>query len=656
MAKNRMACVLFAAALIVGSGVFAPFGAFAEPTTLLESCDDIEHCAVVTSTAELEAAFTAEDSTIIVGESFDLTADVRPNYNFALYLNNYTITSSGYSFVQSGIMTIYGGEEGKIKEVSGDWAPLYIYGGLVLNGGTIEAASIAVYVSGENVEFVMNGGKIDGGSSTVVTVNVTDGAKMTMNNGEIDGDTWGVAVFKDSEFVMNGGIITAESDEGIGVAGNGSVSGNNEGTNAKLTLNAGTINSGDLGVYAPQINGRTVLGEGLAINAGKCGVEIRAGELSVEGATINVNAATPYEFNPNGSGSTASGVAIAVAQHTTQQAITATVSDGVFTAPVAFAEGNPQHNPEEAVEQVELSITGGEFNATNGEPVVASEDVEGFITGGRYNKEPDVKYIVDGYRANSVANGTSYIVLPISDTAIADDTGDENTDEIQEELGNVAQGVLDALYNSFNDLTGDGPLEIVSDDGLKFLLEYPEYAREALENGHTIVTVLDSDEIDLNDLDDGQKAELEELLEDGMVPFGLIEYWIDLNETDGAGAGSWLGAVTEIPHAIELTYDASEAPELAEGVTRVWKVLRIHGDDVDVLDAEYDPETKLISFATNKFSAFVITYTDVAAAPDTGTMTMMGASAMSASIIAAVVTGVLVAIVAFVKLIKISKR
>ena len=199
-------------------------------------------------------------------------------------------------------------------------------------------------------------------------------------------------------------------------------------------------------------------------------------------------------------------------------------------------------------------------------------------------------------------------------------------------------------------------MEIVSGTGLKFLLENPEGARDALEHGRTIVTVLDSDEIDLDSLDDDERAELEELLEDGMVPFGLIEYWIDLNETDGAGAGSWLGVVTEIPHAIELTYDASEAPELAEGVTRVWKVLRIHGDDMDVLDAEYDPETKLISFATDKFSAFVITYTDTAATPDTGTMTMMGASAMSASIIAAVVTGVLVAIVAFVKLIKISKR
>ena len=127
-------------------------------------------------------------------------------------------------------------------------------------------------------------------------------------------------------------------------------------------------------------------------------------------------------------------------------------------------------------------------------------------------------------------------------------------------------------------------------------------------------------------------------------------YWIDLNETDGISSGSWLGVVTETPNAIEFTYDVSMAPELPEGITRIWKVIRVHGNDVDILDAEYDPETKLVSFLSDKFSAFVITYTDIATAPYTGTMTVMGASVVSASLATAISIGVVTSIFSFIVL------
>ena len=283
MAKNRIAYALSAAALIAGSGIFAPLGAFADGNaTILESCESIEEsCAIVTNTTELNDAFTAQKSTILMGASFDLTADIRTTADVELYLNNYTLTSDGWSIINvDGNLTIYSGENGKIVETGGVYAPLYVYNNTVMKSGMLETAGQAVFVYYETGLFTLDGGVINGGSSSATAIVVDNGAKMVMNDGEIDGDTWGVSVFKDAEFEMNGGTINVASTDGIGVSGNGSASGDNEGTNAKLTLNAGTINSGDLGVYAPQINGVTVLGEGLSINAGKCGVEIRAGELT----------------------------------------------------------------------------------------------------------------------------------------------------------------------------------------------------------------------------------------------------------------------------------------------------------------------------------------------------------------------------------------
>ena len=267
---------------------------------------------------------------------------------------------------------------------------------VTISGGVITATNGTALSVQNAVNVTMTDGSIIGGDTGVM---LDDGASFTMDGGAITASTWGVAAFNDTEFTMNDGTLTVSASDGIGVAGNGTSNpeANNYGGNARLTLNGGTIESGDLGVYAPQVGGVTVLGDGLTINAAKCGVEVRAGTLNVNGATINVDENAEYAFNPNGSGSTASGVGIAVAQHTTTQAISANVTSGDFTAPVAFAEANPQHNSEEAIAEVSVAISGGNFVATNGDPVVASEDLSGFITGGTYSKALSDEYVAEGY-------------------------------------------------------------------------------------------------------------------------------------------------------------------------------------------------------------------------------------------------------------------
>lgn len=630
MAKHRIAYALSAAALTLGSGVLAPASLFADgEVKVLDSCEGIEDCAVVASTAELSAAFTSQKSTVLMGASFDLTADLRTSADMDFYLNNYTLTSDGWSIINvDGDLTIYAGENGKIVETGGTYAPLYVYNNTTMKSGTIEAAGQAVYAHYDTGLFTLDGGTISGGSDTAVAVVVSNGAKLVMNGGAITGDTWGVSVFKDAEFEMNGGTVSATADGSIGVSGNGSTSGNNEGTNAKITLNAGTINSGDLGVYAPQVNGLTTLGEGITINAAKCGVEVRAGTLNVNGATIAVPADAEYIFNPNGNGSTASGVAIAVAQHTTKQAISATVNSGNFTAPVAFGESNPQHNSEEDVAKVELSITGGTFNATNGDPIVSSEDVTGFVTGGAYNKDLDEKYVADGYVSALDFEDNAFKVFDLSTLDPADEI-DTLIDENDEEVNYIAPKKID--YENY--WIEDGGEE---EDHVSVTVEF---GKELIADRKATLSAIEVDKEGLS-LDETKGGEL----------IGAID--IDMLDRDGEVIEVKDNAlvvyidIDEETHAMLAAYDKLYAVYFEDGVEK---------ERVEVYLSDPDEEGYYLSFETSHLSTYAIVGvngTEEATSPDTGTMTREGGSVVSAAIIAAIAVGVIVSVASFAYLIR----
>ena len=653
MAKLKHASCLAATVMAaLGTGALSPVvWADGNPT----SCEGIENCEIVSSSEQLTNFFTAGSdgrltregtSTMIIGGDFTMGLDYYiSNVNLSIYLGNHTVTANDYSFLfYNSTVNIYG-DGGSLDNSAGYYSPLYLREGAVatMNGG------------------VLRGGTVDGGEAGVI---MDDGAKFTLNDGDIYGETWVISAFDNTEFVMNGGTITTTGPDSIGVAGNGTAdpSKPNYGANAKFTLNAGMITSNDVGVYAPQIDGETVLGGGLTINATKCGVEIRAGELTVDGATINVPASTEYVFNPNGNGTTASGVAIAVSQHTTKQAISATVKGGNFTAPVAFGESNPQHNPEEDIEKVELAIEGGVFSATNGDPIVSSEDVTGFVTGGTYNKNLDEKYIADGYVAYAGNDGAVYNVLPLMPAPSGEDyTGGEEEDANTVVLTKAAGEILGTLLDNYATLTDDTDnlIKLETESGTVFYVT-PGDAKAILENGLMISTEMYSIEFDEDELYDEEREALGKVLTEGMTVFGYIDYSIEL----GAD-GELYGDVTKVPEALTLAYDVSGAPAVPEGMTRVWKAVRLHFNpetgeyEATIIDATYDEETQTVAFESDEFSAFAIIYEDneeeesaekeasEAATPETGTVTVAGASAISASMVTAFVIGVLVSITSF---------
>lgn len=288
----------------------------------------------------------------------------------------------------------------------------YNFGDAIMEGGLVYSLSARTFQIMENATLVQNDGIIrtDG---DVQAVNLSKpGAKFTMNGGKIyatsDGGA-GVAAFKESEFIMNGGFIETSD---IAIVTNGSIaSSDNTSINAKITINDGTINSGSVAIYIPHINGVTNINGG-TITGADTALEIRAGTLNITGGTLI--GGNDYGVQSNLSGTTTKGAAVAIAQHNTKQPITVNICGGTFRAAVPFSETNPQGNDPEFTETIEGYISNScsetRFESTSDKTIV-SEDIEKFIEGGLFTHDVEA-FVADGY--GSIAEGADgYAVYPI---------------------------------------------------------------------------------------------------------------------------------------------------------------------------------------------------------------------------------------------------
>lgn len=254
---------------------------------------------------------------------------------------------------------------------------------------------------------------------------INNNTSVTINSGTIEGNTWGVVVAGvNASFTMNGGTVIN------GITGNGNENaGVPEYAPTTITINGGVVNGGELGIYHPQV-GKLTINNGEI--TGKSGIEMRAGELVVNGGVITATG-TPLTVNPNGGGSTTVGAAVAIAQHTTKRPITVNISGGTFTGGAALLEANPQSNPKEATEKIGIVVNGGTFNGdVNKDDVDASKLL---INGGTFTKKESgaEKYLATGKELDGNGNvvnkpGTPIIIYnPTVDTPKANDQKNPST-------------------------------------------------------------------------------------------------------------------------------------------------------------------------------------------------------------------------------------
>lgn len=248
---------------------------------------------------------------------------------------------------------------------------------VLINNGEILASEGTAFRAINDSQIVFKKGSISGGDEVVRL----EGSSFDMQGGEIYATGIAVYTSKEAEFAMSDGVVVSENSYAL--AGNGSVDSEGEPLHGDTVwyLDGGTITSRAItAIYQSQV-GDTYLGEGLQVVGEKSGIEIRAGDLTIDGATITVAGDVVYGVEANGNGMTTTGAAIAVAQHTTRKPINVNIKRGTFIGPVAFSEANPQNNSTEDIAKINLNIAGGVFSGS-----VVSEDFEkeSFVTGGDF--------------------------------------------------------------------------------------------------------------------------------------------------------------------------------------------------------------------------------------------------------------------------------
>ncbi len=234
---------------------------------------------------------------------------------------------------------------------------------------------------------------------------------------------------------VNGGTLKAPF---YGISGNGMRH------NTNLTINGGTIEgTKGTGIYQPQdgtvtINGGTI--------TGLTGIEIRSGQLDVNGGTF-ISTADKYEAVKNDSGTTVTGAAIAVSQHTTGKKITVTVDGGTLEGPKSFVETNVQQAP---VEGSTATINKGTFVGE-----VSSADFTNIVKGGQFSAPVLTNLLDDTLTAQ--LQSTSNTTAPYSYYT-----------SVQAAVDAAAAGdAITVLVDTTENVTVSKPVTIVAGDGVE---------------------------------------------------------------------------------------------------------------------------------------------------------------------------------------------
>ncbi len=210
----------------------------------------------------------------------------------------------------------------------------------IINNGTADATHGVISTSTNGLAPVEIRGTGDPSSKRTLTV----GEKVTLK-----GAVYGLNVFGTNDAQKNNIEVTVNGK----VVGELFVLGNlkNEENNIVITVN-GSVDASDMQSGEEEVktaiaqngNAKVIVNDGAFVK-GETGIEVRAGELTVNGGTITATA-SEYSYTANGSGTTIKGAAIAVAPYDADKELKVTVSDGTLSGAKLIAVVDVQENLE----------------------------------------------------------------------------------------------------------------------------------------------------------------------------------------------------------------------------------------------------------------------------------------------------------------------
>ena len=283
---------------------------------------------------------------VVVGGTYGATPKVTTaitNQNVTLNLNNHNITGEKTIYLAGGSLNITG--SGVIESTSEDVAPV-------------------------GVRYVK--------TSTYPNLDYTSKRTLTIgNNVLLRGAQYGLNIFGTNEGTTANDIevnVNGQVQGMLFVLGNLKNEANNIVINVKGTVDA----SGATG--SEKVKTGIALGGNATVNVqygatvkGESGIEVRAGDLNVNGGTIT-GTSSSYGYATNGDGMSTKGAAIAVAQHGTKLPTTVVISDGTLSGKKLIAVTDVNND------MTDVSVTAKQNFVVNTETVIP--DGYGWINNG----------------------------------------------------------------------------------------------------------------------------------------------------------------------------------------------------------------------------------------------------------------------------------
>ena len=302
-------------------------------------------------------------------EEITLDQDLQHSYiikngdSYTINLNNFTLTGQNV------------GEAILVEDATAS-----IKNGTIKNGNS---AAISINNSTANIENVNI--NTDKRSVNVIATESEKTAEAIFSNTNITSKQEDAAVFIQAKAENATAKVTINntsiSGDWYALSGNGT----NTGGKTEITINSGNLSGKSYGIYHPQVGVMTI--NGGTIYGGETGIEVRSGEVNIYGGNIT-GGGNPLENDPNGNGTTTSGAALAISQHTTNNNIDVNISGGTFKGYYALFENDIQ---DDVSDNIKISVTGGEFIGK-----IYSENCKDFITGGTFSDPTALHYLGEG--------------------------------------------------------------------------------------------------------------------------------------------------------------------------------------------------------------------------------------------------------------------
>lgn len=138
---------------------------------------------------------------------------------------------------------------------------------------------------------------------------------------------------------------------------------------------------------------------------------------------------------------------------------------------------------------------------------------------------------------------------------------------------------------------------------------------EAIENGDSVTVELETAELEEKNVSDEVKKSVEEKIKnDDTLKDAKVLGYFDINLLVKVNDDTLDEKVTELNKEIEVKVDVSELvkklDKVASNKVRKYYVIRIHDGKTDVIEATLNDDNTL-SFKTDRFSSYTVTYKDV---------------------------------------------